>query len=236
TEVIVPPVGTGPTAPVVTTQAMVSEVEMFNTNLVVTTFNVDRSTVVALRQAGWSWGDIHLLANIASRTNRPIIEIANWRSQGLTYEQIAQRYNLTMAQLITPDMVRTRVAGFVTEYGYQPLYYRTDPWGNPVLTRFEAERLMRLGYDWQNIAIAANVSAETGANIRDVLSWIDRGYTWDRVAREYGLNIDTITDVRQYPFARDSGTMMIPTTAPVTPPTGAGPMVPGTTTVPPPVY
>ena len=51
-----------------------------------------------------------------------------------------------------------------------------------------------------------------------------------------GLNIDTITDVRQYPFARDSGTMMIPTTAPVTPPTGAGPMVPGTTTVPPPVY
>lgn len=245
---VTPPVGTGPTVPTPTTPSttvtLVSpEVEQFNLNLVTTTFGVDSTSALALRQAGWMWSDIHLLAHIANQTNRPIIEIANLRSQGLTYANIGQRYNLTMAQLTMPTFIRQRVAGFVGEYGYQPIYYRTDKWGNPVLTRYDAERLSRLGYDWRNIAIAANISAETGVSMRDILQWTDRGYTWDQVARQYGINPDDVMDVSQYPFARDMGQIITPTTQPV-PPAGAGPMTPmqpgmqpGTVPpAPPPVY
>jgi len=224
-----PPVGTGPTVPTPTPSTAVTlvspEVEQFNLNLVTSNFMVDSASVLALRQAGWMWSDIHLLAHIANQTNRPIIEIANLRSQGMTYTNIGQRYNLTMAQLTTPMFIRQRVAGFIGEYGYQPIYYRTDQWGNPVLTRYDAERLSRLGYDWRSIAIAANISAETGVSIREILQWTDRGYTWKQVARQYGLDPNDVMDVSKYPFGRDSGQIMIPTTQPV-PPTGAGPMTP----------
>ncbi len=242
----VPVTGAGPTTPVITTPTMSPDVEMFNTNFVTSSFGIDRASVTGLRQAGWSWGDIYLLANIASQTGQPILTIANWRSQGLSYDQIGARYNLTMANIVTPAVVQTSVAGFVGEYGYQPIYYKTDPWGNPVLTRFDAERYSMMGYDWRDIAVAANISAETGVPVRDVLAWIDRGYTWPQVAREYGLKPSSVMDVSQYPFAREPGvigfpvtqpttttTTTIPTTQPVTP-TGAGPMQPGMTTVPPP--
>lgn len=234
-EVIVPPVA----PPVVTEEAVPPsavvmatspEVETFNLNLAISSFGVDRSSLLELRQAGWSWADIHMMANIASRSNRPILEIAGLRSQGMSWNAIAGRYNLTATEITTPMLVRTRVAGFVGEFGFQPIYYKTDPWGNPVLTRYEAERLSKLGYDWQSIAIAANISAETGANIRDVLSWIDRGYTWPQVARQFGLDPQKVMDVSRYPFAREPGGMMVPvTTAPSLPPAGAGPMEPGVT-------
>lgn len=219
-----PPVGAGPAMPPAAAgmMAMTPEVEAFNTNFVTMNFGVDRNSVMGLRQAGWQWGDIYLMAHIASRANQPILEVANLRSQGMAWNDIGGRFNMTAMDLTTPVTVRTRVAGFVTEVGFQPIYYRTDPWGNPVLTRYEAERLSRLGYRWENIAIAANVSAETGVAVRDVLSWIDRGYTWSQVAIQYGLDIDDITDISKYPFARERGAM-----APMTsPPTGAGPMEP----------
>jgi uncharacterized protein (DUF433 family) len=203
--------------------ATTPEVETFNTNLVMQTFGVDCASVKNLRQAGWSWGDINLMAQLAKRTNQPISDIANWRCQGLSYNDIAARYNLTATDITNPSPVTTRVAGVVTEYGYQPLYYRTDPWGNPVLTRFEAERLQRLGYSWQNIAVAANIAAVTGASVTDVLAWADRGYTWPQIAREYGVDPEKAMDISKYPFARTPGTMTTMTTTPTTAPTGAGP-------------
>lgn len=232
-EEAIPPAGAGPTAPAAPPmtggmmQPMTPEVETFNTNFITMNFGVDRSSIMGLRHAGWMWGDIYLMAHISKSANRPILEVAALRSQGMSWTDIASRYNISTVALTTPSMVQTRVAGFVTEYGYQPLYYRTDPWGNPVLTRFDAERMSRLGYSWQNIAVAANVAAETGASVRDVLSWTDRGYTWQQVAREYGLDPDDIMNVSQYPFARESGAMMTtPTTIPTMPPSGAGPMQP----------
>ncbi|MEN6521997.1 MAG: hypothetical protein ABFD46_12710 [Armatimonadota bacterium] len=250
-ETTLPPVGTGPTTPTLvtppTTVSTVSpEVEQFNLNLATTTFTVDSASVIALRQAGWTWADIYMLAHIANQANRPILEIANLRSQGLSYSNIGQRYNLTMAQLITPSVIRTRVAGFVGEYGYQPIYYKTDLWGNPVLTRYDAEKLSRMGYDWRNIAIAANISAETGVSMSDIMSWADRGYTWQQISRQYGVDPDKVMDVSKYPFSREPGVYTTSTnqyTTPTTqppPPTGAGATTPSPSgtyqTIPPPVY
>jgi uncharacterized protein (DUF433 family) len=222
---------TPPTAAV--TQMVTPEVETFNTNFVATNFGIDRSAVISLRQAGWMWGDIYLMAHISSRANRPILEIATLRSQGMSWNDIASRFNISAAALTTPVMVQTRVAGYVTEIGYQPLYYRSDPWGNPVLTRYEAERLMRLGYDWEVIAIAANVAAESGHTVREVLSYIDRGYTWNQIAMEFSVDRDDIMDVSKYPFGREPGAVVTTTTTtqPV-PPVGAGPTM---QPIPPPV-
>lgn len=184
-----------------------SSVEVFNTNLATTNFGVDAASVTGLRQAGWAWGDIYILANIAQKSSRPILEIANLRSQGMAYDQIACRYNLAANDILCapPCAVQTKVAGFTGQYGYAPLYFRTDPWGNPVCTRWDAERLSRMGYGWTAIASAANVAAVTGARCEDVLAWVDRGYTWQQIACMYGLNADCVTNVSLYPFGRGSG-------------------------------
>jgi hypothetical protein len=223
TQPVVPSMNVGPTTPVCPQPT--SDVEVFNTNFVSTTFGIDCPSLTGLRQAGWAWGDIYILANIANKTGRPILEIANLRSQGMAYDQIACRYNLAASDILmpTPPMIQTRVAGFTGEYGYMPLYYKTDPWGNPVLTRFDAERLTRMGYAWTSIASAANVSAVTGMRVEDVLLWIDRGYTWTQISSMYGVDCDYVTVIDQYPFARESGFGICPTGAPCPAPVGAGP-------------
>lgn len=210
------------TIPSVTVPATSSEVEMFNTNNCVSQFNVDRTYIQQLRANGWSWGDIYLMSNISNKTHRPLLEIANLRSQNMAWTDIANRYNLTAMDITSSPVIMTRVAGYTAEYGYTPIYYMTDQWGNPVLTRYEAERLSKLGYSWQDIAVAANISAKTAARVEEVLAWTDRGYTWPQVAREYGLSPKSVMDVSQYPFARVIGTRGTVTTAPV----GAGPMYP----------
>ena len=234
-----PPSGAGPS---VTPQqpmqpmmpVMTMDVETFNTNYVVSTFCVDAATVTALRQAGWSWGDIYVMSSIASMSGRPLLEIAGYRSQGLPYDQIAARFNIASTQILAP-MPTTRVAGTTQTYGYLPIYYRTDPWGNPSLTRFDAERLTRLGYDWRDIAAACNITSRTGVPVRDVLAWTDRGYTWPQISRIYGVNMDWITrDIERYPFPRTCGGEV----APICPPVGTGPVCPQVcppTTVCPPV-
>lgn len=222
------PTGAGPASIMMQTDP---DVEAFNTNLAVSNFGVDRSSVIGLRQSGWSWGDILLMSNIANRSKQPLLTIANMRSTGMSYDAIGAKYNLTTYDITTPALIQTRVAGFVSEYGYQPLYYKTDPWGNPVLTRFDAMRLSRMGYDWRDIAIAANVASMSGANINDVLAWTNRGYTWQQIALEYGLDTNKIMDVSQYPFAKEtSATMTSATMTTTTPPTGAGPSATTSTT------
>ncbi len=239
-----PPAGSGPaheTMPPATTPTMPSmmpstmpsttmpmtsaEVEAFNTNLAVANFGVDRNSVMQLRAAGWSWGDIQLMANIAMQAKRPILEIAALRSQGMAYSDIATRCNLSLVAITSAPAVMTRVAGYSTEYGYQPIYYKTDPWGNPVLTRYDAERLSRLGYRWQDIAVATNIAAKTGASTQEVLSWTDRGYTWQQIAREYGLNPNSVMDVSRYPFAHEGMGFAVtqPTMTTTTAPVGSGP-------------
>lgn len=198
---------TGVPTPAAGAPAMTPEVEMFNSNLVVAAFGVDKQSVMSLRQAGWAWGDINLIAQIASRSGQPLTTIASWRSQGLSWADIASRYNLTAMDITMPSLVTTRVAGFVAEYGYQPIYYRTDPWGNPVLTRYEARRLSRLGYNWQSIAVAANIAAEAGVSVQEVLAWTDRGYTWTQIARQYAVDPRKVTDISKYPFAKEAGMM-----------------------------
>jgi hypothetical protein len=207
-----------------TTMVMAPEVDTFNTNLVMSLYSIDRPTINSLRQAGWSWGDIYLLANTAAQINQPIMTVANWRSQGMTYDQIASNNGLTPVALTSPFAVRTMVAGFVTEYGYQPIYYLTNPWGTPVLTRYEAERFSNLGYTWQDIAVAANISAKTGHSIHDILSWRDRGYTWQQIARQYSLDYNSVLEISMYPFVREPSSSTFPEDRMM--PVGAGSMQP----------
>jgi uncharacterized protein (DUF433 family) len=234
----VPPSGAGPTVtpqqpicPTTATPVATMDVETYNTNYVVSTFCVDSASVTALRQSGWSWGDIYVMASIARNSGRSILEIANARSQGLPYDQVAACFNVSSTQILAPTPI-TRVAGTTQTYGYLPIYYCTDPWGNPSLTRFDAERLTRLGYDWRDIAAACNITSRTGVPVRDVLAWTDRGYTWPQIARIYGVSMNSVTsDIERYPFPRTCGG------GPVCPPTGTGPVCPQvcppTTTCPP---
>lgn len=209
-----------------TTVAVTPEVESYNINFVSSTYGISPATVRDLRTKH-DWGTIYFMANVAAKTGRPITEIASLAEQGMTWNQIASRYNVAMSDLLVPGP-RTAVAGYVGEIGTRPVTttWMADKYGNIVLTQNEADRLRKQGYSWQDIAIAANVSSRTGQPVYQVLQWTDRGMTWPQIAREYGLNPDDVTDISMYPFDRSGsdsrylGGMEIQTG-----PVGAGPMM-----------
>lgn len=198
-EVAVPtPIGAGPMEPVS------PEVDAFNQAFMSNYYGLSTQTISDLRARGHSWGEIHLMANASARTQRPIQEICMHRIEGRTWAEIAQTYNVTVAELTRPYMPVARVAGFVGEVRAAPHgYYQTDRFGNPVLTMREAELYRVRGYEWRTIAIAANVSAQTAYPVREILRMVDMGQTWPQIAMRLGLRIDDIIDVAEYPFTRE---------------------------------
>lgn len=208
-EVAVPATpGAGPTQQQVSTGQVMEpvspEVDMFNQTFLSTYYGLSNQSIMDLRAQGYSWGEINFMSNLAARTQRPISEIAIHHTQGLTWVQIGGRYNIATADLTRPYIPVARVAGFVGEVGVAPpAYYMMDRFGNPILTANEAELYRVRGYDWQTVAIAANVSARTGVPIREILRMTDTGATWQQIAQQYGLRMDDILDVSAYPFSRD---------------------------------
>lgn len=215
------PVGSGP---MVTS----NEVEMFNHNYVVGCYGISDATVNDLRQRH-DWGTIYFIANMAKKTGRPITEIASLAEQGVAWNDIASRYNVAMSDLTAPMCPTTvamvpgagmTTAGYGTGASVMPVYI-TDRHGNIVLTAYDDARLKMRGYSWQDIAIAANIAAQTGLTVDDVLTYTGTGTTWPQIALRFGLNADDVVDTTMYPFPRSSERMQYGYRAPV----GAGAVV-----------
>lgn len=182
--------------------------ESFNRTFFSQYYNIPMSDVVALRQQGWSWGAINVMANAAARTNQPITQIAMLRSQGTSWNDIATRYNVASTDFLTPVQMRTVTAMTMRPVivgagpAVAPVMY--DNRGNVLLTQDQALRLYRSGYDWLDVAIAANITRETGVPIDTVLMQLRSGNTWEGIASDYGVPADVALNVADYPFPRVS--------------------------------
>jgi hypothetical protein len=84
-----------------------SDVESFNRAFLAQYFGLCEADLVTLRQKGFSWGDIALMANTSVRTTQPILQIAQFRSQGMSWTDIGSRYNVCLADLIRPVQMKT---------------------------------------------------------------------------------------------------------------------------------
>ena len=175
--------------------------ESFNRTFFSQYYNIPLSQVVALRQQNWSWGAINVMANAAIRTNQPVSEIASMRGQGISWNDIANKYNVASADFLMPTQMRT-VTAMRSMAGagpaVSPVMYNNM--GNVMLTQDQVNYLYRSGYDWLDVAIAANISRETGYPIQDVLMQMKTGSTWEGIAQYYGVPPEIALNVANYPF------------------------------------
>ncbi len=192
------PAGTGAGA------AMDTDVETFHQVFVVQYYAIPQSEIVALRNQGYSWEQIYMMANAAVRTNQPISQIAQLRSQGMTWNQIADRYNVPVADLTRPTQLRT-VTTTRPLVGAGPMtpMYVYDRMGNIILTEDDAIRYYSMGFDWVDVAVASNISRETGIPVSRVLSEMrTTPLTPNDVIDRYGISPEVAFNIEGYPFPR----------------------------------
>jgi hypothetical protein len=180
------------------------DVDAYNRQFASQYFSLSDADISALRSQGMSWGDIYMTANLARRTNQPATQIASLRSQGLSWNDIGGRYNVASADISTPFVITGRVAGVAAEVipmAWQiPIYDRA---GNVVLTQRDAWVYQNMGYSWQALAFASNVSRRSGVPIDAVLRTMDTGKPWPWIAREYDVNSERAMDFSDYPFTHE---------------------------------
>lgn len=181
----------------------------FNTAFISQQYNIPASDIQALQSQGYSWGEISMIANAASRTGLSFQQVATLRSQGKTWEQIATSNNLRPDSLLNPcPVIAPRVLSCAAACAAGPVCTRPvspvmlDLNGNVLLTEQEALTYYARGNDWINVAIAANISRLTGYPIDQVLTDLRSGAVWEQVALMYGVDCHQAFDVSCYPFPR----------------------------------
>lgn len=183
-----------------------SDVETYNLSFVSQYYGIPVTDLSALRQQGYSWDQINVMANAAIRTRQPIQQIASLRSQGMSWNDIASRYNTTVAALTSPMTLRTVYATPAMGAGpsvlAMPVMYDTQ--GNVILTADQANIYYNKGYDWIDIAIAANMQAYGGIPMDQTLLEVRSGTLWDSIIMKYGVAPEYAYNLTNYPFERKS--------------------------------
>lgn len=182
------------------------ESDAFNRSFISQYYSIPESQLVELRDMGYSWDQISMMANAAALTNQPITQIAALRNQGMSWGQIADRYNVAYADLTRPVRMRT-VTAMRPALGAGPMapMYIYDRAGNVLLTADEANRYCKMGYDWMDIAVATNISRDTGVPVNMILQEMRTGaLTWDTITQRYSVSLDSALNIEGYPFDRCS--------------------------------
>jgi hypothetical protein len=182
-----------------------SDVESFNRTFIAQYYGICETDTAALREKGVSWGEISLMANASVRTTQPIGSIAQLRSQGMSWTDIATKFQVCLADLIRPVQMRTASARAICGSG--PMVCPVamyDCRGNILLSYDMATNLYSRGFDWMDVAIAANVSKNSGIPIENPLERVRQGALWDRLLIRYGVAPALAYNVCDYPFPRTS--------------------------------
>ncbi len=181
-----------------------ADVETFNRTFIVGYYSIPESDVAQMRKNGLDWGEICMIANAAARTGQSPKQIATMRKQGMSWAQIAEKYNISRADITKP--VRPLVVAVTTppQAGAGPqmpcLIYNQD--GQIVLTLDQALWYYKRGYDWLDVAVAANIASVTGYPISFILQLSKTGATWQDLIYKFGVGPDTAFNVCNYPFPR----------------------------------
>lgn len=180
--------------------------DQYNQAFIAQYYCLPESDIARLRADGKSWGEINMIANAAARTGQPVTIIAGMVTQGMTWDQIACKFNVPVADLTNPPSLR-QVATVRMPAGAGPTtpVVMYDDNGNVLLTRDEVNQLYRRGFDWLDVAIAANISKQTGFPVSQILRMSrSKNTTWPILVFYFGADPCTAFDVACYPFERRS--------------------------------
>jgi hypothetical protein len=156
-------------------------------------FGLTHQQVMDLHGRGYSYEDIATAANIAVRSGRPLADVTALRDQRMEWPAIASQLGVATADVQRP---------FYRYSGPEAVMYDVDFYR--VYTGIPAadyERYRKMGYTPREIGMIYNVVRRTGRQPDEVVQMLDRGMTWEAIARENRLAMADI----QTPEARVAG-------------------------------
>ncbi|MCE5198821.1 MAG: hypothetical protein ABFD54_05265 [Armatimonadota bacterium] len=197
----VAPSGAGPS---VSPPVMIPAGQQVSESCLRSNLNLSTSQIADLRSQGFSDSDIAMIGAIAKRSNRPVGEVAAAYRSNPNWSSVSQQFNVSLS-----DANVLATSCFVPQsalYGAGPAMpvVMYDYNGNVLLTWDEVQRYYAQGYDWMDIAVAANISRESGYPISMALMDIQRGVTWRELAMRQAVPPSRAFNLSTFPFPRRS--------------------------------
>ncbi len=82
--------------------SVIGDTESFNTEFFSRYYSIPKPEISKVRRKGCCWEDINICANAATCASRPLLEVVDLRSQGLSWSEIANRYGISADKLTSP--------------------------------------------------------------------------------------------------------------------------------------
>ncbi|MDO8684493.1 MAG: hypothetical protein Q7N50_13545 [Armatimonadota bacterium] len=141
-------------------------------------YGFDQATISQLQAKGYMASDFAMVGNLSARTGRPVSEFVQLRDQGMSWMEIAQRYNVSMTDMMAamPMMspeVESYNRSFVSQY-----------FG---LSSSQIDTLRMQGMNWADIYFAANLAARTNRPVSEIASLRMQGMSWSDIGGRYNV-------------------------------------------------
>jgi len=162
---------------------------MYQQNFLRSYYGISDSDLAAWHARGYSDADIAMAANVAANTGATTAQILALRDQGMSWDQIARQYNMSVA-----DITRIAPAPLSQDQLAFQRSYLMRTYG---LSEAEVNSLQQMGYSADEIAMAASLAARANKPIADVLALRRQGLSWTQVAQRYNLQPEVVA----MPFA-----------------------------------
>jgi hypothetical protein len=172
-------------------------------NCLMRTFGLTAQQLSDLRNQGYSNKDIAVAAAIAKKACVSINDVLTSYRECKDWNSAASKYNVRLADMVAMAdkcLCPQQIIGA----GPCACYAMYNKTGNVLLTQAEAFRYYAMGYDWMDVALAANIAMETGYPIGHTLMDIRRGVLYEEIALTQGVPYNRAFNFTCYPFQRQS--------------------------------
>jgi hypothetical protein len=148
--------------------------------VLVSTYGVSIDFVRGLYDRGYEYGDIALLMELCRTANKEPADVVKFKRQGLGWGAVARRLGVHPSALDRAKGNESLFRRYVLARSLGHYYKIPDSGG--------LEMLNEKGYSFDDIALAVNVSAHTGAPLREVVSARQSGMRWRFVAEKFKMS------------------------------------------------
>lgn len=154
-------------------------------------YGFDPATVCSLQAKGYTTSDFAALGNLCMRVGKPMSEFVALRDQGMSWSQIATRYNVSMSDMNTPMPMAVMMSPEVDAYNraFAIQYFGLS---DSQITSFRAQ-----GMTWGEVYMTANLAQRIGRPATEIASLRQQGISWNDIGSRYNI---AMTDISK-PFA-----------------------------------
>lgn len=159
-------------------------------------YGFDSAMVSSLQAKGYTAADFAPLGNLSMRTGKPKSELAALHDQGMSWSQIATRYNVSMSDMKMPMQMPMQMQMAMMMSPEVDAYNSAFAMQYFGLSDSQIASLKAQGLTWGEIYMTANLAQRAGRPVTEIASLRQQGLTWNDIGGRYNI---AMTDVSK-PF------------------------------------